>query len=126
MSQTLVIQESFYNSVVKNIDVVISKNYDTVDLFFSAIIKRLNDEFSYLEIDNYRFSLPEERKNLSQYGAFIEGDDLPYEKIIVFFTPILSKQGNVIIEQSLMPTICRQMNADITFLLNEKYKKLYC
>lgn len=124
MSQTLVIQESFYNSVVKNIDVVISKGYDTVDLFFSAIIKRLNDEFSYLEIDNYRFSLPEERKNLSQYGAFVEGDDLPYEKIIVFFTPILSKQGNVIIEQSLMPTICRHMNADITFLLNEKYKKI--
>lgn len=84
MSQTLVIQESFYNSVVKNIDVVISKNYDTVDLFFSAIIKRLNDEFSYLEIDNYRFSLPEERKNLSQYGAFIEGDDLPYKRLLCF------------------------------------------
>lgn len=124
MSQKLVIQESFFNSVIKNIEIIKEKGFANVDLFFQGIIKKLNDEFSFLEIDGYRFSLSEESKEYSQYGAFIEGSDLPYEKIIIFFTPISSKQGNVIIEQSLMPTICKQMNLDITFLLNAKYKKI--
>lgn len=124
MSQKLVVQESLFNSAVKNIDILKEKGFANADLFFQGIIKKLNDEFSFLEIDGYRFSLSEESKNYSQYGAFIEGSDLPYEKIVIFFTPISSKQGNVIIEQSLMPTICKQMNLDITFLLNDKYKKI--
>lgn len=124
MNQKLVIQESFFNSVIENIEIIKEKGVANADLFFQGIIKKLNDEFSFLEIDGYRFSLSEESNEYSQYGAFIEGSDLPYEKIIIFFTPISSKQGNVIIEQSLMPTICKQMNLDITFLLNAKYKKI--
>lgn len=124
MSQKLVIQESLFNSAVENIDILNEKGFATADSFFQGIIKKLNEEFSFLEIDGYRFSLSEENKNYSQYGAFIEGSDLPYEKIIIFFTPISSKQGNVIIEQSLMPTICKQMDLDITFLINDKYKKI--
>jgi len=61
---------------------------------------------------------------LHQYSGFIDGDNLHYEKIIIFFTPIDSKLGDVIIEQSLMPTICSQMEENITFLLYEKYKKI--
>ncbi len=124
MKQTLVIQEAFYNSVLKNIDVLKSKGYATAQSFFDGIIEKLNDEFNYLEISDCKFSTAEDRKLLSQYCAYIKGDDLPYEKIFVFFTPILSKQGNVVIEQSLMPTICAQMNADITFLFNQNYKKI--
>lgn len=124
MSQKLVIQKSFFDSAVENIEILQEKGFANADLFFQGIIKKLNDEFSFLEIDGYRFSLIEESKNYSQYGAFIEGADLQYEKIVIFFTPISSKQGNVIIEQSLMPTICKQMNFDITFLLNDKYKKI--
>ena len=124
MSQKLVIQESFFDSATENINILNEKGFANADLFFQGIIKKLNDEFSFLEIDGYRFSLSTELKNYSQYGAFIEGSDLPYEKIVIFFTPISSKQGNVIIEQSLMPTVCKQMNLDITFLLNDKYKKI--
>ena len=124
MNQTLVIAESFFKLVNKNIGIVKEKGFATADLFFQGIIKKLNNEFSFLEIDGYRFSLSEEGKEYSKYVAFIEGSDLPYEKIIIFFTPISSKQGNVIIEQSLMPTICKQMSLDITFLLNAKYKKI--
>lgn len=124
MSQKLVIQESFFNSAIENIDILQSKGIESADEFFQKIIAKLNAEFNFLEIDGYRFSLYEESKDYSQYGAFIEGDDLPYKKIIIFFTPISSKQGNVIIEQSLMPTICKQMNLDITFLLNDIYKKI--
>ena len=124
MSQKLVIQESFFNSAIENIDILQSKGIESADEFFQKIIAKLNAEFNFLKIDGYRFSLYEESKDYSQYGAFIEGDDLPYKKIIIFFTPISSKQGNVIIEQSLMPTICKQMNLDITFLLNDIYKKI--
>lgn len=124
MSQKLVIQESFYESAEKEIGILKKRGYKTVDSFLKAIIKKLNKEFDFLEIEGYRLSLSREKKDYSQYGAFIEGTDLPYKKIIVFFTPISSKQGDVIIEQSLMPTICKQMNIDIEFLLNNEYKKI--
>lgn len=124
MSQTLVIKESFFQLANDNIDFLKSKGFVTADAFFHAIIRKLNDEFSFLEIVNYRFFLSDEGKDYGQYGAYIDGEDLPYEKIVIFFTPISSKQGNVIIEQSLMPTICKQMSRDITFLLNENYKKI--
>ena len=84
MSQKLVIQESFFNSAIENIEILKEKGFANADSFFKWIIKKLNDEFSFLEIDGYRFFLSEEGKDFSQYGAFIEGCDLPYDKIIIF------------------------------------------
>ena len=127
MGQTLVIKEEFFKSlsVKKNADILKSKGYNSPDIFINAIIKKLNDEFNFFEITNYRFCVSKEEKSLySQYGAFVEGENLPFEKVIVFFTPIDSKQGNVIIEQSLMPTICNQMEQNLTFLLNNNFKKI--
>lgn len=128
MSQTLVIQERFYNSLQKNTNLKIlkEKGFSSADEFLNGIIHRLNDEFNFLEISDYRFAVTEEEiSGYSQYSAFIDGDKYSFDKIIIFFTPIDSKMGNVIIEQSLMPTICNQMEESLTFLLdNEKYKKI--
>lgn len=124
MKQTLVIQEKYYNSLVTNIEILISKGYASADDFINKIISRLNYEFSYLEIEDYRFQNVSEMKSFSQYGAFVDGDTTPYNNVLIFFTPINSKVGNVIIEQSLMPTICNQMETDINFLLDERYKKI--
>ena len=127
MGQILVIKEEYFKSLNSRNNAVIlkSKGYDSPDKFLNAIISRLNEEFNFLEITNYRFCLSKEERSLySQYGAFVEGDNLPFEKVVVFFTPIDSKLGNVIIEQSLMPTICNQMKKDLTFLLNNNYKKI--
>lgn len=124
MSQTLVLHKGFYESVIKKIDILKNHGYNTIEEFINGIIKRLNNEYSYLEIDGYRFLNNKEKKTYYQYAAFIEGDIALYKRIDVFFTPIDSKPGDIIIEQSLMPTICTQMNNDITFLLNEKYKKI--
>ena len=127
MGQIFVIKEEYFKSLNSRNNAVIlkSKGYDSPDKFLNAIISRLNEEFNFLEITNYRFCLSKEERSLySQYGAFVEGDNLPFEKVVVFFTPIDSKLGNVIIEQSLMPTICNQMKKDLTFLLNNNYKKI--
>ena len=124
MSQLLVLHKDFYESATKNIEILKRYKFNTADSFIKAIISKLNDEFNYLEIEDYRFFTGDEKKDFSQYGAFIEGDDILYERIIVFFTPIDSKSGNVVVEQSLMPTICKQMEKDVAFLLNEKYKKI--
>lgn len=124
MSQTLVIQEKYYNSLLANLDILRSKGYSSADDFVKKIIVRLNYEFSYLEIDNFRFQRSNEIQSYSQYGAFIDGDTTPYSNVIIFFTPINSKVGNVIIEQSLMPTICKQMESNIDFLLDERNKKI--
>ena len=90
MSQTLVIQEKFYNSLKKkdNLDILKNAGYNNPIEFLNAIIKKLNDEFSYLEITGYRFQLTSEIPLYSQYGAFIEGETIPYKKVIIFFTPI--------------------------------------
>lgn len=127
MPQTLVIQESFYEALgkKKNLEILKSLEISSAHEFFSKVIEKLNEEFAFLEIKTYRFALTQEdKKGLHQYSGFIEGDSYHYEKIIIFFTPIDSKLGDVIIEQSLMPTICSQMEEDITFLLNDKYKKI--
>ena len=50
MSQTLVIQEKYYNSLLANLDILRSKGYSSADDFVKKIIVRLNYEFSYLEI----------------------------------------------------------------------------
>ena len=127
MSQTLVIQESFYKSLCcdKNIEILKSFNINSADDFMREVIVKLNDEFAFLEITSYRFAITKQEKmSFSQYSGFVEGDNLQYDKVVVFFTPIDSKLGDVIIEQSLMPTICTQMEENITFLQNDKYKKI--
>jgi len=127
MSQTLVVQESFYKSLGndKNLAILKSLGVKSADDFLQKVIAKLNDEFTFLEIDLYRFARTKEEKNsFSQYSGFIEGDNLHYDKIVVFFTPIDSKLGDVIIEQSLMPTICTQMEENIAFLLDDKCKKI--
>ncbi len=127
MSQKLVIQESFYKSLCndKNIAILKSLSIKSADDFLQKVIAKLNDEFAFLEIDSYRFARTKEEKNsFSQYSGFIEGDNLHYDKIVIFFTPIDSKLGDVIIEQSLMPTICTQMEENITFLIDDKCKKI--
>ena len=50
MSQKLVIQESLFNSAVENIEILKEKGFANADLFFLGIIKKLNDEFSFLII----------------------------------------------------------------------------
>ncbi len=127
MNQKLVIQESFFKALSnpKNLPVLHENGYNGAHDFLRAIIEKLNEEFSFLEISNYRFPVSQEEKTTySQYGAFVDGDVSPYKKVCVFFTPILSKVGNVVIEQSLMPTICNQMEEDVNFLLDEQYKKI--
>ncbi len=127
MNQTLVIQEKFFDSLqeVKNLKILREKGCSSANDFLNKIINKLNDEFNFLEIVDYRFQSKTEMSKYSQYSAFIEGDNLPFEKVVVFFTPIDSKMGNVIIEQSLMPTICNQMEESLTFLLdNTRYKKI--
>lgn len=127
MNQTLVIQEKFFNSLQedKNLKILKENKCSSAADFLNKIIQKLNDEFNFLEIDGYRFQSKAEICHYSQYSAFVEGDNLPFKKVVVFFTPIKSKMGDVIIEQSLMPTICNQMEESLTFLLdNTRYKKI--
>ena len=127
MNQKLVIQEEFFKSLSeqKNLDILKSKGYNSPIEFMQGIIDKLNDEFVFFEISEFRFFLSKEEASLySRYSGFVEGDNLPFEKVVIFFTPIDSKLGDVIVEQSFMPTICNQMENDITFLLNNSYKKI--
>lgn len=130
MGQKLVISEDFFKSLSfdKNEEVLKNNGYNSPESFIKGIISNLNDEFSFIELESngYRFPNSDELSKISQYSAFIDlsGDTSLYNDIFIFFTPILSKSGNVIIEQSLMPTICKQMENDISFLLNQKIKKI--
>ena len=48
MSQTLVLHKGFYESVIKKIDILKNHGYNTIEEFINGIIKRLNNEYSYL------------------------------------------------------------------------------
>lgn len=125
MEQTLVIQEKYFNVLSKELTILNENGYDSPDDFIWGIIRRLNDEFSFLEISGYRFfTTKAEGRHYGQYGGYVDGDNLPFERVVIFFTPIDSKLGNVIIEQSLMPTVCRQMEEHLAFLCDNRYKKI--
>lgn len=125
MGQTLFIQKKFYESVQSNINIIKTRGYGSAEEFFNGIIERLNDEYNFFKIEAYKLCNKDIDCSLySQYGAFVYGDDLPFEKVVIFFTPISSKIGNVIIEQSFMPTICNHMKLDLKFLIDNKYKKI--
>lgn len=122
--QKLVIQEKFYASLCGEEAVLRDKGFASPAAFLEGVIARLNDEYNFLDIRGYRFQTKKEAKLYSQYGAFLEGETGPYQSVTLYFTPISSKMGDVIIEQSFMPTICKQMERDIGYLLNESDKKI--
>lgn len=125
MGQILYIKKEFINSIEDNIEIIISQGYDTPEIFLKAIIDTLNSEYNFFEILDYELCNNDpECKQYSQYSAFVSGDDLPYDKVVIFFTPISTKIGDVIIEQSIMPTIYTQMCEDLNFLIDNKYKKI--
>ncbi|MDR1917680.1 MAG: HNH endonuclease [Christensenellaceae bacterium] len=127
MAQTLIITEEYFKALnsSENTKVLRDKGFITPHAFINKIIATLNNEFNFLEITSFSFPrTKEEKAELYQYSGLIVGENLHHNKVVVFFTPIVSKIGNVIIEQSLMPTICTQMEQDLTFLFNERIKKI--
>lgn len=125
MEQILFIQTKFYDSIIKHEDIIKNKGYNSADDFLNAIINKLNHEYDFLKIKKFQQCSNKSKDSpYGQYGAFVDGDNLQYKKVVIFFTPISSKIGNVIIEECFMPTICKQMEQDINFLLDNKYKKI--
>lgn len=126
MSQTLLLNKKFliYLNQKKILAVLRQQGYNSAHDFMQGIIKLLNDEFSFLEISNYREATKDEAKYLSQYSAIVAGEIDPFKEIVIWFTSVEGKQGNVIIEQGIMPTVCAQMQKHRDFLLNDQYKKI--
>jgi predicted HNH restriction endonuclease len=127
MAQTLIITEELFYSLSNrnNATILRANNITTSKMFLDKVIAKLNNEFNFLEITKYAFPRTDEEKSeLYQYSGLVVGDNLQHDKVVVFFTPIDTKTGNVVIEQSLMPTICTQMEKDKDFLLTGRIKKI--
>lgn len=126
IKNTLVISRQFYNSVNKqeNLSVIKSYGYEDAHEFFAGICDRLNLEYNFTNLNGYRFQNALEYREFSMYSAFVEGDVSPYNKIILSFTPIITKLGNTNIVQEVMPMVCKRMEMDINFLLNKNIKKI--
>lgn len=126
MQNILVINKRFYDSInsKKNLDIVNSFGYRNADAFFLGICKKLNEEYEFTKLDNYRFQTDEETKKFSMFTSFIEGNVAPYKKVFLSFTPIESKLGNTNIVQEVMPMIATQMKESLTFLLDKEIKKI--
>ena len=63
MNQTLVIQEKFFNSLQedKNLKILKENKCSSAADFLNKIIQKLNDEFNFLEIDDYHFQSKAEK-----------------------------------------------------------------
>lgn len=126
MNNTLVINRKFYESVNHEDNLKILKNfgYNNADSFFTAICNKLNNEYEFIKLKDYRFQTNEEARDFNMFSGFVEGEIAPYNKIVVSFTPISTKLGNTNIVQEIMPMIANQMKSNIAFLMDKNIKKI--
>jgi len=128
MNQTLVLSKRYYESLKHedNIAILLSNGYSNADSFIEGIIQKLNAEYSFFDIKNFRFFTTEEQRLYSMYGSFVDNfKTKEFDSNLLCFTPVQSKLGNTIVSQELMPVIAKLLTNDINFLFNTKIKKIF-
>ena len=123
---TLKINKNFYDSLSEGDSRKVLKiyGYNSADDFFSSIINKLNEEYSFLKINKYDFLSDDEIGDYHMYNGFIEGKFDDYDLITVSFTTIKGKEGNVFMSQQIMPMITSKLKSDKKFILSNRIKKI--
>jgi len=124
--QILKINKKFYDSLEKEESQKILRiyGYDSKDLFLKGLMDKLNNEYDFLDLHEFDFLSNEEESGYHQYNGYIEGDFVDYDLITVSFTPIKGKEGNIFMNQNIVPMITSKTQEDSKFLLNNRIKKI--
>lgn len=121
MSKKLFIHYKYDEHIEKNIKILNEFGITDKKEFINKIIELLNK--NYDEMDIIAYDIDNKLENGMYSGYVVEENNIE-NRDIIFFTPIDTKIGNVMIEQSVMPTILKEMNNNIDFLLNKNIKKI--
>lgn len=121
MSKKLFIHYKYDEHIEKNIKILNEFGITDKKEFINKIIELLNK--NYDEMDIIAYDIDNKLENGMYSGYVVEENNIE-NRDIIFFTPINTKIGNVMIEQSVMPTILKEMNNNIDFLLNKNIKKI--
>ena len=93
--------------------------------YFNEIIRFLNELYSFLEIDGIDIMDQEENGIYSMYNGYIKGTFDDYDEVIVSFSDPVTKEGNTIISQQVMPMLQEKISNDMNFLFNKRIKKIF-
>lgn len=95
------------------------------DSFFSSICGFLNHEYPFLKIDSFEMMDSEEEAVYSMYNGFVRGSFNDYDEFLVSFSDPITKEGNTIISQQVMPMLQKRISEDLNFLYNKKIKRVF-
>lgn len=124
--QVLKINRKFFDSLNNDNPKKVLRIYgfNNPNDFISDIIKRLNEQYEFLNIKSLDFLTKEEEREYHMYNGYISGNFLEYDLITVSFTTLKGKEGNVFLSQQIMPMITSKLQKDKKFLVNDRIKKI--
>ena len=100
-------------------------NHTDRDSFFGSICNFLNHEYPFLKIDGIEMMDNEEASTYSMYNGFVRGNFDDYDEFLVSFSDPITKEGNTIISQQVMPMLQKRISEDLNFLYNKKIKRVF-
>lgn len=126
--QKLMLKKEFIqklDSVTENIRILTLYGYKNGDAFLKAVIERLNQEYSYLDISGYEEMPRELEKIYHTYNGYIAGELREFKEITVSFSHLQGKEGNTIITQDLMPMLQQKIENDVDYMFKSEYKHIF-
>lgn len=100
-------------------------NHRDRDSFFNSICSFLNHEYPFLHIDGFEMMSGEDASTYSMYNGFVSGNFDEYDEFLVSFSDPITKEGNTIISQQVMPMLQKRISDDLNFLYNKRIKRVF-
>lgn len=124
--QKLKINQKFFDSLneEENLKLLRIYGYLNRELFLNDVIKKLNNEYNFLSIDGYEFFADTENSLYHMYNGYVSGDINNFKEVVVSFTTLYGKSGNVWFNQQIMPMITSKLEENKDFLIDDKIKKI--
>lgn len=124
---TLYINQKFYERMGESdVSTVLALyNYKDRDSFFNAICIFLNQEYPFLGIDGFEMMNYKDAAIYSMYNGFVSGNFDEYDEFLVSFSDPITKEGNTIISQQVMPMLQKRISGDLGFLHNKRIKRVF-
>lgn len=127
-AQKLIITEKFYDKLSKGEDeeILALYGFDDADSFLWSVIKNLNDNYNFLNIEDFDFMSDKKAKTFRKYNGYISGEFEHYNEVLVSFSDVsVKKAGDVIITQQLMPMLARRIDDNPGFMLDDRIKRIF-
>lgn len=126
--QTLYIHKDLYAKFHSNsyLDRLKLNGYPNLEYYFDSLFDKLNDKYSFLNVTSIEeFTTKEDEKHFNTFSGYIEGDFGEFfEKVVISFTELNTKNGNTVVSQQFLPFISNELESDVAFFENNKILKI--